>query len=101
MSSTSTQVPKNLKEKFTEILNTPYLYWINIVLLFCFASICVAIGSVEVLEIKNGLEIGEQICQAIFLLLFFIKLLSYQSHGKLWLIADALSVMATFLGVYI
>ena len=84
-----------------DLLKTPYVYWANILLLFSFGALCIGIGSVDTPEAKDGLQIGEQICQGIFLLLFVMRLVNWQQYEKLWLAIDLLTVTATFIGIHL
>ena len=77
-SSESSREGKSCQEKINELSKARCTYWVNIILLLSFTSLCIAMGSVDRDEVRNGLKIGEQICQGIFLLLLVIKILSQQ-----------------------
>ena len=83
------------------ILKPRCIYWANIALLLSFTSLCIATGSVGAPEVKRGLAVGEQVCQAIFLLLLVISMARNQQGDKLWLALDLMTVAATFLSSHL
>ena len=60
-----------------------------------------AIGSVKETEVKEGLEVGEQICQVAFLSLVIMKLAVNEECEKWWLVLDLLTVLASFVGIHL
>ena len=100
-SSESSREGKSWGETIKGISKARCIYWVNIVLLLSFTSLCIAIGSVDAPEAKEGLKIGEQVCQGIFLLLLILKLINQEQHEKMWLAIDLMTVAATFLGSYL
>ena len=49
---------KDIKASIRGVEKNTYVHWANVILLLIFASLCMAIGSVDEAAAKNGLEIG-------------------------------------------